>query len=79
MKKFGDCIRCGYCCIKDPCGLAKKSPCEHLSEVEGVNSCAHYPFDHLGEFERICLSAGSGCGYAGQNTMYLKLWKSLTK
>jgi hypothetical protein len=36
-------------------------------------------FNHLGEFERICLSAGSGCGYAGQNPMYLKLWKSLTK
>lgn len=77
--KYGDCIRCGYCCIKDPCGMTDNRECEHLSQVDGVHSCTHYPFHHLDTFTQECLAAGVGCGYGGENPMYKALWIKLKR
>ncbi len=73
--KYGDCIRCGWCCIEVPCGAGRCDPCEHLSsDADGVHTCSQYPFDHLDAFSRICLEPGKGCGGGGENPLYEKLW-----
>ncbi len=75
-----ECIRCGFCCLECSCGLATQEPCEYLKPGEnGQYTCVHYPFDRLGIFEQMCLGAGDGCSYDGQNDMYRKLYKKLNK
>lgn len=78
--KYGDCIRCGWCCRDFSCGLSNKEPCKFLSQDEdGIHSCEHYPFTHLDTFTRMCLEAGTGCGNGGENPDYRRLWVKLKK
>lgn len=78
--KYGDCIRCGFCCTNMPCGLGKTVDglCEFLTkDAKGVYTCLHYPFTHLGPLTQLCLEAGKGCGYGGEHKTYEELWVKL--
>jgi len=77
--KYGDCIRCGHCCLDMPCGAGRRDPCEYLSvDANGIYTCSEWPFTHLSGFAQRCLEANKGCGGGGNNPRYVKLWKKLT-
>jgi len=77
--KYGDCIRCGWCCLDIPCGLGGRGmTCPHLSVDEvGVHTCALWPFENEDTFTKIMLEPKKGCGYGGENPMYKRLWSKL--
>jgi hypothetical protein len=57
------CIRCGECCKKEPGCLygGLELPCEHLTKVDGVYTCAEVINADVPEDVRDDLGIGDGC------------------
>jgi len=81
MPKNKECIRCGFCCIKCPCGLSDHpTKCNYLvREDNGQYKCAKWPFENEDSLTKFLLEPNQGCGYDGDNPMYKKLYMKLMK